>query len=139
MTQVWLVTGSSRGLGRAIVEAGLAAGNSGLATARDIESLSELSTAVMAGKPGTSGCGTGRFRRRACAPDRLIRPACYSEGEEPNQPGLAAIRRPAPRRPRLLSDRADGPEAQRIQALLTRGLQRESEFEKAWPAVLGTL
>jgi len=26
MAQVWLVTGSSRGLGRAIVEAGLAAG-----------------------------------------------------------------------------------------------------------------
>src|SRR6266404_1760612 len=42
MTQVWLVTGSSRGLGRAIVEAGLAAGNRVLATARDIESLSEL-------------------------------------------------------------------------------------------------
>ena len=27
MSQVWLVTGSSRGLGRAIVEAGLLAGN----------------------------------------------------------------------------------------------------------------
>ena len=39
MAQVWLVTGSSRGLGRAIVEAGLAAGNKVLATARDIESL----------------------------------------------------------------------------------------------------
>jgi NAD(P)-dependent dehydrogenase (short-subunit alcohol dehydrogenase family) len=33
MAQVWLVTGSSRGLGRAIVEAGLAAGNRVLATA----------------------------------------------------------------------------------------------------------
>src|SRR5579863_10005063 len=43
MAQVWLVTGSSRGLGRAIVEAGLAAGNKVLATARDIESLTELS------------------------------------------------------------------------------------------------
>jgi NAD(P)-dependent dehydrogenase (short-subunit alcohol dehydrogenase family) len=43
MAQVWLVTGSSRGLGRAIVEAGLAAGNNVLATARDIESLTELS------------------------------------------------------------------------------------------------
>jgi NADP-dependent 3-hydroxy acid dehydrogenase YdfG len=43
MAQVWLVTGSSRGLGRAIVEAGLAAGNKVLATARDVESLSDLS------------------------------------------------------------------------------------------------
>src|ERR1700745_465178 len=43
MAQVWLVTGSSRGLGRAIVEAGLVAGNKVLATARDIESLRELS------------------------------------------------------------------------------------------------
>ena len=41
MAQVWLVTGSSRGLGRAIVEAGLAAGNKVLATARGIESLSD--------------------------------------------------------------------------------------------------
>jgi NAD(P)-dependent dehydrogenase (short-subunit alcohol dehydrogenase family) len=39
MAQVWLVTGSSRGLGRAIVEAGLAAGNKVLATARDKSSL----------------------------------------------------------------------------------------------------
>ena len=43
MAQVWLVTGSSRGLGRAIVEAGLLAGNKVLATARDVESLRELS------------------------------------------------------------------------------------------------
>src|SRR5271170_2235313 len=43
MAQVWLVTGSSRGLGRAIVEAGLAAGHKVLATARDIESLHDLS------------------------------------------------------------------------------------------------
>src|SRR3984885_5425440 len=43
MAQVWLVTGSSRGLGRAIVEAGLAAGNKVLATARDIKSLADLS------------------------------------------------------------------------------------------------
>jgi NADP-dependent 3-hydroxy acid dehydrogenase YdfG len=42
MAQVWLVTGSSRGLGRAIVEAGLAAGNKVLATARDTESLLDL-------------------------------------------------------------------------------------------------
>src|SRR6202049_4156377 len=43
MAQVWLVAGSSRGLGRAIVEAGLAAGNNVLATARDIKSLADLS------------------------------------------------------------------------------------------------
>ena len=41
MAQVWLVTGSSRGLGHAIVEAGLAAGNKVLATARDIRSLAD--------------------------------------------------------------------------------------------------
>ena len=43
MAQVWLVTASSRGLGHAIVEAGLAAGNKVLATARDIKSLTDLS------------------------------------------------------------------------------------------------
>src|SRR6202451_3210799 len=43
MAQIWLVTGSSRGLGRAIVEAGLAAGNKVLATARDIKALADLS------------------------------------------------------------------------------------------------
>jgi NAD(P)-dependent dehydrogenase (short-subunit alcohol dehydrogenase family) len=43
MAQIWLVTGSSRGLGRAIVDAGLAAGNKVLATARDIKSLVDLS------------------------------------------------------------------------------------------------
>src|SRR5258708_38103894 len=43
MAQIWLVTGSSRGLGRAIVEAGLAAGNKVLATARDVKSLADLS------------------------------------------------------------------------------------------------
>jgi hypothetical protein len=32
------------------------------------------------------------------------------------------------------------PEAQqRTQSLLKRGLQRENDFEKRWPAVLGTL
>ena len=43
MAQVWLVTGSSRGLGRAIVEASLEAGNKVLATTRDIGSLTGLS------------------------------------------------------------------------------------------------
>jgi hypothetical protein len=28
---------------------------------------------------------------------------------------------------------------QRIHALLTRGLQQDSDFERRWPAVLGTL
>src|SRR5258708_18628108 len=43
MSQVWLVTGSSRGLGRVIVEASLAAGNKVMATARNTESLNDLS------------------------------------------------------------------------------------------------
>ena len=43
MAQVWLVTGSSRGLGRAIVEAGLAAGNKVLATASSLWCKSGIS------------------------------------------------------------------------------------------------
>jgi NAD(P)-dependent dehydrogenase (short-subunit alcohol dehydrogenase family) len=35
MAQVWLITGSARGLGRAIAEAVLAAGDQLIATARD--------------------------------------------------------------------------------------------------------
>ncbi|HEY4201855.1 MAG TPA: SDR family NAD(P)-dependent oxidoreductase [Devosiaceae bacterium] len=42
MSRVWFVTGSSRGLGRAIVEAALAAGNKVAATARKPEQLAEL-------------------------------------------------------------------------------------------------
>ena len=40
--QVWLVTGSSRGLGRSIVEEALAAGHRVAATARRIDSLADL-------------------------------------------------------------------------------------------------
>lgn len=42
MSKVWLITGSSRGLGRAIAEAALAAGERVLATARNPESLADL-------------------------------------------------------------------------------------------------
>jgi NAD(P)-dependent dehydrogenase (short-subunit alcohol dehydrogenase family) len=42
MTQVWLVTGSSRGLGRAVAEAALAAGHRVAATARDPKSVADL-------------------------------------------------------------------------------------------------
>src|SRR5258706_11441632 len=41
-TQVWLITGSSRGLGRALAEAVLAAGHRLLATARNPTQLAEL-------------------------------------------------------------------------------------------------
>ncbi|QXG74544.1 SDR family NAD(P)-dependent oxidoreductase [Modestobacter sp. L9-4] len=40
--QVWFVTGSSRGLGRALVEEALAAGHRVVATARDVASLADL-------------------------------------------------------------------------------------------------
>lgn len=42
MTRVWLVTGSSRGMGRAIAEAVLAAGERLVATARDTSRLADL-------------------------------------------------------------------------------------------------
>ena len=42
MSQVWLITGSSRGLGRAFAEAALAAGCQVAATARKVEDLAEL-------------------------------------------------------------------------------------------------
>jgi NAD(P)-dependent dehydrogenase (short-subunit alcohol dehydrogenase family) len=42
MSEVWFVTGSSRGLGRAIVEAALDAGDQVVATARRVEQLQDL-------------------------------------------------------------------------------------------------
>jgi NAD(P)-dependent dehydrogenase (short-subunit alcohol dehydrogenase family) len=42
MAQVWLITGSARGLGRAIAEAVLAAGDKLIATARNPQQLSHL-------------------------------------------------------------------------------------------------
>ena len=42
MSQVWLITGSSRGLGRALAEAVLAAGHKLAATARDPAQLADL-------------------------------------------------------------------------------------------------
>lgn len=51
MTKVWFVTGSSRGLGRAVVEAALDSGASVIATARNPETLNAF----------TEKFGTGRF------------------------------------------------------------------------------
>src|SRR5947199_8674128 len=42
MAEVWLITGSARGLGRAIAEAVLAAGDKLIATARNPQQLSDL-------------------------------------------------------------------------------------------------
>jgi NAD(P)-dependent dehydrogenase (short-subunit alcohol dehydrogenase family) len=42
MTKTWLITGASRGLGRAIAEAALAAGDNVVATARDPGRLADL-------------------------------------------------------------------------------------------------
>jgi NAD(P)-dependent dehydrogenase (short-subunit alcohol dehydrogenase family) len=42
MSQRWLITGSSRGLGRALAEAALAAGHRVVATARDPRGLEDL-------------------------------------------------------------------------------------------------
>ncbi|MEU7895842.1 SDR family NAD(P)-dependent oxidoreductase [Nonomuraea sp. NPDC049152] len=42
MTRVWLITGASRGLGRAFAEAALEAGDRVVAAARDVEPLADL-------------------------------------------------------------------------------------------------
>ena len=42
MPRTWLITGSSRGLGRALAEAALAAGENVVATARNPDQLQEL-------------------------------------------------------------------------------------------------
>ena len=42
MSKIWLITGSSRGLGRALTEAVLAAGDRVVATARKPEQLDDL-------------------------------------------------------------------------------------------------
>jgi len=42
MSKIWLITGAARGLGRSITEAALAAGNSVVATARDVGRLADL-------------------------------------------------------------------------------------------------
>ena len=42
MSQIWLITGSSRGLGRAFTEAALAAGHSVVAGARNPDQLADL-------------------------------------------------------------------------------------------------
>ena len=42
MIQIWLITGSSRGLGRALAEAVLAAGHKLVATTRDPAQLDDL-------------------------------------------------------------------------------------------------
>ena len=53
-------------------------------------------------QPGAARRGAGRLRRRARAPDRVLRSACHRRREESRQSGLAAVRRPAPRRHHLL-------------------------------------
>jgi len=42
MSKVWLITGSSRGIGRKVAEAALLAGEQVVATARKLERLHEL-------------------------------------------------------------------------------------------------
>jgi enoyl-CoA hydratase/carnithine racemase len=54
--------------------------------------------AIRIRQPVASGLGTGRLCGRARAPDRLFRPEGNRGGEGPRQPGLVAVRRPAPRR-----------------------------------------
>ena len=42
LSKIWLITGSSRGLGRALAESVLAAGEKLIATARDVSQLDDF-------------------------------------------------------------------------------------------------
>ena len=96
--------------------------------------------AIRIRQPCTSRRRTGRLRRHARAPDRVLRPTCHRCSKKSRQPGLVAIRRPAPRRAHSFQTALTWTETQqRIEALLKRGLQQDSSFERRWPAVLGTL
>lgn len=63
---------------------------------------------------------------------------CYAAKNLVNHVSLPSADRP-PRRPQFLSDALTWPETQRVNALFKRGLQQDGEFEKAWPAVIGTI
>jgi NAD(P)-dependent dehydrogenase (short-subunit alcohol dehydrogenase family) len=55
-SKVWLITGSSRGLGRAITEAALESGHQVVATARDIIQLQDLKNLWRPGDYHCTGC-----------------------------------------------------------------------------------
>ena len=82
--KIWLITGSARGLGRAIVEAALAAGDRVVATARDPGRLADLREAVWRQAEDLRArrdrrcrrAGRGRFRRRGLRPPRRARQQC---------------------------------------------------------------
>ncbi len=78
------------------------------------------------------GGGTERPR----AQDRLLRSTSPRRREESRQPGFVAAGRQAPRCLHFFWGSAD---QHRIQAVLERGLQRDTDFEKRWPEVLGNL
>ncbi len=91
-------------------------------------------------QPSATRRRTGRLRRRACAPDRLLRSACHRGGEEARQPGLAASADWLLDAIASFETTLTWPEAQqRIQALLKHGFQRDIDFEKRWPTLLGKL
>lgn len=68
VSKTWIITGSSRGLGRALAEAALAAGEKVAATARRVDGLKDLKD--------RSGIGT-----EDCFPDTSLLTPCSDLGE----------------------------------------------------------
>lgn len=90
MAGVWLITGSSRGLGRALAEAVLEAGGTLVATARKPEQLSDLVR-----RYGDRARAVARSRTSRAAALTHIRERT-SSARHPSAPALAIRNNPAP-------------------------------------------
>ena len=75
----------------------------------------------------------------ACASHCRFRSPCYAAKNPVNQVSLPSADRLLHALNSFQTSLTWSEAQQRIQVLLERGLQRDGDFEKRWPATLGTL